>query len=111
MHCCSISCYLSGQLTLIVTDQFGVIGSTATLLCVGSEITSESAFLFKKDGTVIYSSYCNVTNPLKYVATVKPGQIQLQVKHTTITDEGLYSCEANILKVTYPLQVEGKCDL
>jgi len=96
---------------LIVTDQFGVIGSTTTLLCVGSEITSESTFVFKKDGTVIYSSYCDVTNPLKYVTTVNPGQKQLKINNTAVNDEGVYSCMVNFLKLTYTLQVKGKCDL
>jgi len=96
---------------LIVTDQLGFIGSTTTLSCVGSEITSDSAFVFKKDGTVIYSSDCDVANHLKYIATVKPGQIQLQIKNTAVTDEGVYTCMVNFIKVTYALEVEGKCAL
>jgi len=91
------------------SQQYGVIGSTTSLTCAGSDITSNNAFVFGKDGTVFYSSNGGVTNPLKYKATVTTGQIKLQIKNTAITDEGLYSCTVNFRESTYLLQVDGKC--
>jgi len=102
----------SGQPTLSLTgtnQQYGLISSTTFLSCAGSEITSSSAFMFAKNGTRIRNYNGDINDPLKYSTTITSGEIQLRINDTSVSDEGIYTCNVGFYPTaSYFLQVEGR---
>jgi len=104
--------FLSGQPTLSLTgtnQQYGLISSTTFLSCAESEITWGSTFMFAKDGQPIITNFGELDAIGKYIAILRNGEIQLQIKETSVSDEGSYTCNLGFYTTeSYFLQVEGR---